>query len=228
MLNSKHSFSKSLSFAAILSILFVFLSCANDDDKKVGTANSITKTKDTLPDYNIAQFMNRVRDVQSLCNDSILRSSSSKSSASTAIMLLNKLNIEVLDIEVGVQKLTDSGEINQVKKECKNLSAIIAKLQNQHFPKYRQAYALAMRQKLWEENIDITTSGKRNEVINFIGGAFYSRKSIQAVQNAVQSGLFDYRFKESRFYSYKGSDSYFYPTNAPIDAAPILSIGSSL
>jgi hypothetical protein len=90
----------------------------------------------------------------------------------------------------------------------KELRDNVAKRQRKDFPGLRKRYVEVIASKLWENDIDVTVSGKRNEYINFTAGMFATNKNIKDVQGTLSSILQQFRFKQARYRWYKGDDDY--------------------
>jgi hypothetical protein len=106
----------------------------------------------------------------------------------------------------------DSSALPETKKLAKELRENVVKRQKKDFPLLRKRYVEIVAAKLWENDIDVTASGKRNEYINFTAGAFAANKNIQEVQQTLSTVLQEFRFKQSRYRWYKGDDEYTYYT----------------
>lgn len=106
----------------------------------------------------------------------------------------------------------DSSGLPETKKLGKELRENVAKRQKKDFPQLRKRYVELVAAKLWENDIDVTVSGKRNEYINFTAGMFAANKNKQEVQQTLSSVLSQFRFKQTRYRWYKGQDEYTYYT----------------
>ncbi|ADV48762.1 hypothetical protein Celal_1450 [Cellulophaga algicola DSM 14237] len=80
------------------------------------------------------------------------------------------------------------------------------------FPILRKEYAKIIAKKIWENDIDVTSSSRGNRYINFSGGVFAANKNKQEFQEQVNEVLKMFRFNQSRYRWYKGADEYTYYT----------------
>lgn len=117
--------------------------------------------------------------------------------------------------------IISNGENSSVKKDkdlAKRLKYKISKIQTKEFPKIRKAYGKLMAKKLWEHDITVTTSGSRNQRINFVGGMFAANKNKKQFQEEIHENLYLYRFDRSNYRWYKGQDEYtYYKISSPSD-----------
>jgi hypothetical protein len=102
----------------------------------------------------------------------------------------------------------DSSDLPETNTLGKKLRDNVVKRQKKDFPLLRKRYAEVIASKLWENDIEVTVSGKRNEYINFTGGMFATNKNIGEVQKTLSSILQQFRFKQARYRWYKGDDDY--------------------
>ena len=82
----------------------------------------------------------------------------------------------------------------------------------------REYYGKYLAEKLWENNIYISTQGKTDQIINLTGGLFANNKNIKEFQETLNAGLNDFRFKEVRYRWYENAEKYtFYELETPSD-----------
>lgn len=86
--------------------------------------------------------------------------------------------------------------------------------QRKNFPKIRKAYYEFVKDKLWENDVDVDISGPGNTVIKFTGAYFAANKNIKETQEALYEMLQLLRFKQTQYRWYKGQDEYTYFTIA--------------
>lgn len=98
----------------------------------------------------------------------------------------------------------------EIQKLAKQLKEKVTKLQIKEFPVLRKEYAKILAQKLWENDIEVYTSGRKNTYINFIGGIFITNKNKKDFQLQLHETLKMFRFNQSRYKWYKGDDEYTY------------------
>lgn len=102
---------------------------------------------------------------------------------------------------------------NPVEVKLSNeLQKLVSKVQQKELPLIRKDYIEIVRQKLWEENIKVSGSGRGTTTINLSGGTFFSNKNKSEVQNTLSDILTNFRFKQSTYRAYESQDEYTYYT----------------
>jgi hypothetical protein len=98
---------------------------------------------------------------------------------------------------------------NPVEVKLSNeLQKLVSKVQQKELPLIRKDYIEIVRQKLWEENIKVSGSGRGTTTINLSGGTFFSNKNKSEVQKTLSDILTNFRFKESTYRAYESQDEY--------------------
>ncbi|WP_158975003.1 hypothetical protein [Cellulophaga sp. L1A9] len=128
-------------------------------------------------------------------------------------------NVESLQIELILftswAKTIADGENSDdtgIKNLATQLKSKVVKLQVREFPILRKEYTKIVAKKIWENDIDVTSSSRGNRYINFSGGVFAANKNKQEFQEQVNEVLKMFRFNQSRYRWYKGADKYTYYT----------------
>ena len=85
-------------------------------------------------------------------------------------------------------------------------------LQLREFPKIRANYAKILKNKLWEEDIEVQNFGSGNTTLQFTGGIFASNKNKQDFQTSLFQTFKDFRFKRINYKWYEYDDEYTYYT----------------
>lgn len=93
---------------------------------------------------------------------------------------------------------------------AKQLEKEVVKSQIKTFPKLRLIYGKLMKEKLWENDIDVKILGSDNKKLQFTAGYFASNKNIQQTQITLQDMLLNLRFKQTQYKWYSGDDEYTY------------------
>ncbi len=92
-------------------------------------------------------------------------------------------------------------------------------LQSKEFPIMRKRYGKITGKILWENDIYVSTSGGKNEILNISGAIFASNMNIKNNVNEISSVLQKLRFKEVRYRWYKESDEFtYYRFDVPKDS----------
>lgn len=106
----------------------------------------------------------------------------------------------------------ENSDDSKIKSLVKKLRPKVARLQTKEFPIMRKEYAKVVGNKLWENDIEVSSSGTGRKYINFTGGLFAANKNKKDFQTELQEILTMFRFKQSRYRWYKGADEYTYYT----------------
>ena len=104
-----------------------------------------------------------------------------------------------------------SSNPNDVKLS-NELKKLVTKVQEKELPLIRKDYVDIVSQKLWEENIKVSGSGRGTTTINLSGGTFFNNKNKSEVQKTISDILTNFRFKQSTYRAYESQDEYTYYT----------------
>lgn len=104
---------------------------------------------------------------------------------------------------------SDDIEINNLANQLKTK---VVKMQINEFPVLRKEYAKVVAKLMWEHDIDVFSSGKNNNYLNFTGGLFAANKNKQDFQEQLKDAPKMFRFNQTRYRWYKGEDEYTYYT----------------
>lgn len=104
---------------------------------------------------------------------------------------------------------------DKVASKAKQLRKLLEKKQKEIFPRLRKEYARIIDNKMWEHDIDVTSTGTS---ITFIGGIFAANKNKSEFHSTVQDVLSLLRFKRANYKWYKYDDEYtYYSIPSPAD-----------
>lgn len=107
-----------------------------------------------------------------------------------------------IDLIMGAHTQTE--EEKKLADKCR-LSLIAA--QKKHYPVMRKAYATIMKNKLWEEDIDVTFGGK---IITLTGGYFAANANIKKTQEDLVDIFTKLRFSQVNYKWMKYADEFTY------------------
>ena len=110
-----------------------------------------------------------------------------------------------------VKEGLNSSNPNDVKLS-NQLKKLVSQTQVKELPIIRKEYVNIIKEKLWEDNIKVSSSGKGNTTINLSGGSFFNNKNKSEVQKTISEILSLFRFKQSTYRGYDGQDEYTYYT----------------
>ena len=102
-------------------------------------------------------------------------------------------------------------QIDSIKTKHIELSTYLTKIQKETFPKIRKEYFLDIKERMWLENIKVTSIGTGTSRLHFEGGLFASNRNKQDFQNLIDSTIKDYRFKRVyyKWYEYDENGIYY-------------------
>jgi len=104
-----------------------------------------------------------------------------------------------------------------IKPQADILEKKIIEVQTKEFPELRTAYVESKKEVLGGQKIDITTSGPKQDTLNFNGELFASKKSKDAFLDNIKPVIQDLRFKKV-IYKWSDKDSSDYKVRAKNDA----------
>lgn len=96
------------------------------------------------------------------------------------------------------------------KKAAQRLRPVVASVMSKNYPKLRKQWVALAKEKMWENDIEVSVGGTGNSTLTFVGGAFAANKNIKASQEAISDGLTALRFKRVNYKWYSGADEYDY------------------
>lgn len=106
----------------------------------------------------------------------------------------------------------ESSEDDEIKKLAGQLGTKLTRVQVREFPSMRKEYARIAAKKLWEEDIEVTSSGTGNNQITFIGGVFAANRNKKKFQEDINSIMLEFRFNRVNYKWHKGEQEYSYYT----------------
>lgn len=138
-------------------------------------------------------------------------------------------SIEVLKLEIGffneIRVFVEKGEASENDETIalsRKLKEKLNLLQAKEFPILRKKYQAITASNLWEHDIYVNVSGKRNTILEFTGGIFAANKNIKDFYTEAKSVFELFRFKQVRFKWYKGASEYtYYKMETPSDKDPV-------
>jgi hypothetical protein len=128
-------------------------------------------------------------------------------------------NITSLQIETTLFKLWSDmikeGQSSTNQNEVKlsnEMKKLVEKIQVKELPLIRKEYVDIVKEKLWEDNITVSCSGRGNNTINLESGRYFSNKVIAKDQETISEIIKTFRFKKSTYKAYDGQDEFTYYT----------------
>lgn len=202
-------------FLSVLAVcFFLFIAFGSDDDKKSessSTTSSSSETTSSKPQTTEELKEQLKRELASF--DKKFDNSSYNGTVESVQMELILFSVWASIVNKGL-----SSADNENQKLANDLKKKVIALQVKEFPRMRKAYGDVVSQKLWENDIYVSTQGGTNAIINFTGGLFAANKNIQETQTTLQKVLTEFRFKEARYRWYKGADEFtYYKIESPKD-----------
>lgn len=112
----------------------------------------------------------------------------------------------------------ESSTDKTVNELAADLKKKVVALQIKEFPQMRKNYGKVAADKLWENDIYVSTQGAKHETMNLTSGIFASNKGIAETQRTLIDVMTQFRFKEVRYRWYKGADEFtYYKVESPKD-----------
>ena len=108
----------------------------------------------------------------------------------------------------------DSLEIRDISKE---IEKYLVSAQVSEFPNMRKLYAEFAANKLWEQDIEVKSSGPGNSTLTFIGGTFAANKNKQDWQEAFSSVFRKLRYKRIFYKWYSYDNGIYYEVDSQED-----------
>lgn len=102
----------------------------------------------------------------------------------------------------------------RVKEQLKKLSSKLKSTQIAVFPRLRKLFAEESKKRLWEENIEVSHSGR---TISFTGYVYASNKNIKESYEAISVLLYNLRFSRINFRWSEYDGFTYYNINSPAD-----------
>jgi hypothetical protein len=106
----------------------------------------------------------------------------------------------------------ENNKIDSIKKMGRELKEIVVKIQKEELPMLRYLYAKNLKEKLWENNIDVKEFGKNSTTLEFIGGFFANNKNKKDFQNEIRDIVHKLRFKQVNYKWIEFDEEYTYYT----------------
>lgn len=203
---------KVLLFCGVLFISIFLISKCNkcSDDRVASEFESVTNPDEYISSVDTTVIVSE-NDPQKKALDEIA------SAFSTIDLIANNKNnltvdqmnsyLQLLGEVVATYNSSTKYDYKAVKEKSKKLKRDLISLQVKIFPKYRKLYAAEVKQKLWEQNIDVSAQGKS---ITFTGGTFANNKNKQDFYDIIYTTLEKYRFSRMNLKWYKYDDEYTY------------------
>lgn len=98
----------------------------------------------------------------------------------------------------------------EVQSLISELEKKVVKSQIKNFPKLRKAYYEFLKEKLWENDVEVGISGKNNQRLSFTASYFAANKNIKDTQETLSEMLNYLHFKQTQYRWYRGQDEFTY------------------
>ncbi|MCI3937551.1 hypothetical protein MQX03_10080 [Chryseobacterium aahli] len=192
----------------ILSIFFLVECTKNNANEKVTLEKEHIKIEQKKDDLK-ARLQ---REIEGLEKDSDLSKNVSSIDGITIVIALYKVYASV------IKEGKESSDIEE-QALAKKLEKMVINSQIKVFPKLRLIYYRIIKEKLWENDIEVKIIGSTNRTLQFTGGLFAANKNIQDTQSALHEVLSFLRFKQIQYKWYSGDDEYtYYNIESPKDS----------
>lgn len=112
-----------------------------------------------------------------------------------------------------------TNDIDTLKKLGEKLRKVVRSKQKTNLPIMRRDYGLISKNTLWQEDIEVYTTGSRNQNIYYVGGIFAANRNKQDYYNVLEPVLKRFKFKRVYFKWYSGDNGIYYTINPEPDDA---------
>lgn len=200
-------------FKILILVSFSFLSlirCTkpNVTNEKDSFLKDSIKNEEKKLDLNVR--LNK--EIESLEKDLDLSKNVSSMDGITIVLALYKFYSSI--IKEG--KESDKPEEQELAKK---LEKKVISSQIKVLPKLRLIYYKLIKDKLWENDIDVKILNSSNKTLQLTGGIFASNKNIQDTQSMLHEVLSLLRFKQIQYKWYSGDDEFtYYNLDSPKDS----------
>ncbi|MCC9016545.1 hypothetical protein [Flavobacterium lipolyticum] len=203
-------------FSAIALAGFIFIAFGSEDSQvepetSTESFSSTTAREETVNDVpnQIAQLKRELVSIEDGVNFSTYRNTIEATQMELVLFAAWAKTInEAL--------ISENSEINALGEE---LERKVKNIQVKEFPVLRKAYAKAVYQKLWEQNIETQVLGNKNKTIQFTGGYFANNGNKMKTQETLQEALKMFRFSRVNYKWYKYDNDYtYYEIDSPDDS----------
>jgi hypothetical protein len=165
-------------------------------------------TQEELNSANISYHKNQLELLRSFKNDKFTGD-------------LQKLNLEIDILEnfAEITKNAISNSNDSIKDIGQKMKLLLKNLQIKEYPRIRKEYVAISKEKLWINDISVSSSGQNNTTITYTGGIFAANANKQEFIDKLYKALERYRFKKVNFKWYEHDDRYtYYTLNSPADS----------
>jgi hypothetical protein len=189
--------------------IIIIANCGDDkknDKVKPESENSKNETdtkKDTLSELETLK-LNLKNNIKSIDGGDDLTSSPLKSAQdfTIAVALFKAYAITINEAKPNKDK--------EVQSLVSELEKKVVKSQIKNFPKLRKAYYEFIKEKLWENDVNVNISGNNNQKLSFTASYFAANKNIKDTQETLSEMLNYLHFKQTQYRWYKGQDDFTY------------------
>lgn len=194
-------------FTAFIAIIII-ANCGDDKKDDNATTGSETVASETTEKTEKVSDLETLKtklknNIKSLDSDDLTSSPLKSAQEFTIAVALFK----AYAITINEAK---SNKDKEVQKLISDLENKVVKSQVKNFPKLRKAYYEFLREKLWENDIDVNLSGKNNTTLSFTASYFAANKNIATTQESLNEMLNYLHFKKTEYSWYKGQDEFTY------------------
>lgn len=180
------------------------------DDKKVDTATTENEavTSETSEKTETVSDLETLKtklknNIKSLEKDDLTSSPLKSAQDFTIAVALFK----AYAITINEAKPNKDKEVQSLISE---LEKKVVKSQIKNFPKLRKAYYEFLKEKLWENDVEVGISGKNNQRLIFTASYFAANKNIKSTQETLSEMLNYLHFKQTQYRWYSGQDDFTY------------------
>ena len=188
--------------SGIISLFFIFLAFGSGEDQK-STSETASSAIDTMSNEKLKEILNR--ELKSF--DKPFNGSNYRSDLASVQIEMAVLGAWGNFIRKGL-----ASDDKEVLDLAKKLKLKVSSLQKTEFPQMRKACTKLLAEKMWENDMYISSEGAPYTTLNLTAGVFAANKNIKQIQTTLYEALVQYRFKQTRYRWYKDQDEFTYYT----------------
>jgi len=158
-----------------------------------------------------------------------------KTRISNTIISLDKTNKDISESDLSISDIKITAALlkayaltiqegnyssdTEILKLTSKLKSKLISFQKLILPKLRKQYYKYIKNTLWENDVEVSISGKDNTILSLSGHYFITNKNKAECQNAIYEMVNLLRFKQIRYTWYNGQEQYtYYNLETPKDS----------
>lgn len=195
-----------------LSVFFAFLF------NVTGVTESIERSEraDSIKQANINKTAFQKRNIEKIIADSTDLSQGVFSTNTVETMNVEELGSSLQHL-ASYANIPTNDSLSELYKTNKQYSSAVdycikraSEIKNNNLPSMRKRYTDILKDKLWEDDIDVQISGKNSTILTLVGAVFAANKNKKEMQEAIGPVVTQLGFKQIRYKWIQHDDEYTY------------------